>query len=69
MMVDVKMFQRELTQLINKHSIENVGDMPDFIMAEMLVKIIFAIGTASKINLDWHGTDSVCHPKDKESPK
>ena len=59
-------FREKLQHLINSHSIENVCDMPDFIMADMICGIISQIGIASKRNLDWHGTDSVCHPK-KES--
>jgi len=56
-------FEKELTQLINKHSIENILDMPDFLIAEMLINIINSIGYISKKNLDWHGCDSICHPK------
>lgn len=56
-------FEEELRQLINKHSIENVLDMPDFLIAEMLINVINSIGPISKRNLDWHGCDSVCHPK------
>lgn len=56
-------FKNELTDLINKHCIENKCDMPDFILAEMLCNLINAIGGSVKDTLDWHGTDSVCHPK------
>ena len=57
-------FNAELRELINKHSIENIADMPDFIMANMLCGLISQIGIASKQTLDWHGTDSICHPKE-----
>ena len=56
-------FQSELAELINRYSIENLCDMPDFLLAEMLVGILKATGSASKKNLDWHGCDSICHPK------
>ena len=56
-------FKKELEHIINTNSIENECDMPDFILAEMVVGIIEVIGKASKQNLDWHGTDSICHPK------
>ena len=46
-------FQKELEELINKHSVENVVGMPDFLMAEMLVGLIKSIGKASKKNRDW----------------
>jgi len=56
-------FQKELEGLINKYSIENRCDMPDFILAQMLVNLIRTLGYSIKRNLDWHGTDSVCHHK------
>ena len=58
----MKKFKKELAVLINKHSIENVCDMPDFLLAEMIVNIIQGIGRPLKTCLDWHGCDSVCHP-------
>jgi len=51
-----------LETLINKHSIENACDMPDFLLAEMIVNIIKGISKPIKQCLDWHGCDSVCHP-------
>ncbi len=56
-------FKKELEILINKHCIENTCDMPDFILAEMVCNFITTIGTSIKGNLDWHGCDSICHPK------
>ncbi len=58
----MKAFQKELENLINKHSIENICDVPDFILAEMIVRIIEGIGVPIKKTLDWHGCDSICHP-------
>ena len=55
-------FQKELESLINKHSIENVVDMPDFILAGMICRMIDAMGDSLKKNLDWHGCNSICHP-------
>lgn len=57
-------FKKELEILINKHCIENKCDMPDFILAEMICNIIEGIGPLFKKSLDWHGCDSICHPKD-----
>ena len=59
-------FEKELAVLINKHSIENRCDVPDFLLAEMIVNFIQAIGEPIKKTLDWHGCDSVCHPNPKE---
>ena len=58
-------FQKELEHLINKYSIENKCDMPDFLLAEMVVGFINNIGESIKKNLDWHGCDSVCHQLNK----
>lgn len=62
----MKEFQSELASLINKHSIENEVAMPDFLLAELLCRVIKAIGKPVKKTLDWHGGDSVCHPKPTE---
>ena len=60
---EVTDFQKELEALINKHSIENRVDMPDFLLAEMICRFIDAVGEPVKRTLDWHGCNSVCHPK------
>lgn len=59
-------FKKELESLINKHSIENMVDMPDFILASMICRMIEAIGPSIKRNLAWHGCDSICHPSTSE---
>ncbi len=63
----MKDFEEELTALINKHSIENVADVPDFILADMICRMIEAIGPNIKRTLDWHGCNSVCHPGAQET--
>ena len=55
-------FEKELTHLINRHSIEYVVDMPDFLLAGMICRMIAAMGPSIKKTLDWHGCDSGCHP-------
>ena len=57
----MKEFKKELEGLINKYSIENKCDMPDFLLAEMIVNIIEGVSNPIKRCLDWHGCDSVCH--------
>lgn len=60
-------FQKELESLLNAHCIENECDMPDFLLAEMIVNFIRAAGEPIKKTLDWHGCDSICHPaKERE---
>ena len=56
-------FEKELKHLINKYSVENTCDMPDFLLAKMIVNLIVTMGFSIKANLDWHGCDSVRHPK------
>jgi len=55
-------FEAELRELINKNSIENFTDMPDFLLAKMICRFIEAVGPSIKDTLDWHGCNSVCHP-------
>jgi hypothetical protein len=60
-------FKKELEDLLNSHCIENVCDMPDFLLAEMIINFIKAVGGPIKRTLDWHGCDSICHPKEKDN--
>ena len=62
-----KEFEAELASLLNKYSMENYWDMPDFLMASMVTNFITECGHTMKSNLDWHGADSVCHPKQEEN--
>jgi hypothetical protein len=56
----INQFEVELKELINKHSIENTADMPEFLLADMICRFIEAVGPSIKDTLDWHGCDSVC---------
>jgi len=60
---NIDKFKNELTHLINKYSIENEWDMPDFLISEMITRFIITCGPTMRKNLDWHGVDSVCHPR------
>ena len=48
-------FKRELTTLLNRYSIENNSDTPDFILAEYILKSLEAFETATKIRDEWYG--------------
>ena len=61
-------FEKDLTTLLNRYSIENVADMPDFLLAEMICCMVEAIGPIVKKTLDWHGCDTVCHPRSQTCP-
>lgn len=54
-----KAFEDELSDLLNRHSIENLCDMPDYLLASMIRKMIIAIGPSIKETLDWHGCFSM----------
>ncbi len=51
-------FQRELTQLINKYSIENYSNTPDFILAEYLINCLEAYNNAVNKREKWYGREN-----------
>jgi hypothetical protein len=57
----VEEFKKSLAHLINQHNIENIVDMPDFILADMICNMILSMGPSIKQTLDWHGCNSICH--------
>ena len=62
----MKQFEKELTKLINRRCIENICDIPDFLLASMICNYIKYVASITKEVLDWHGCDSICHPKNTE---
>ena len=51
---DMEGFEKGLTDLINRHSIENMVDMPDYLLSEMICRMINAMGPDIKKTLNWH---------------
>ena len=49
------LFQKDLEHLINKHSLESLLGMPDFIMAEMLTDILGTIAYKTEKANVWSG--------------
>ena len=47
-MSDMKKFEKELTVLINKHSMENGSDIPDYILAHYLCECLTNINTVHR---------------------
>ncbi len=47
-------FERELSALINKHSMENKSDTPDFILTDYLMGCLDNYELATKRRQDWH---------------
>lgn len=50
-------FQEELTNLINKHSLENESNTPDYILAEFLKGALDIYNTTMKKRGKWHSAD------------
>ena len=48
-------FRDELEVLINRHSIENGSNTPDFILAEYLTRCLFAFEAATNHRERWYG--------------
>lgn len=50
-------FERELSSLLNKHSLENESDTPDFILASYLNKCLEVYNATIKARDKWFGVD------------
>lgn len=51
-------FKSELTTLINKHSLENITNTPDYILADYLLNCLEAFYDAIHARNQWHSADS-----------
>ena len=52
-----KSFVRELSDLINKHSMENGSDTPDFILAGFLSDVLTSWNLAVKRREEWRSSE------------
>lgn len=50
-------FEKELQHLINRHSMENVSNTPDFILAQYLRACLLAWNTGVQQRETWYGRD------------
>ena len=50
-------FRKELRDLINKHSLENASDTPDFILAKYLSACLRSFDLAVKERDNWYRPD------------
>lgn len=66
---DAPDFISELRNLINKHSMENASNTPDFILAQYLTNCLRAWNQATQQRETWHGRDArpTCPPNNKVS--
>ena len=47
-------FKKELQHLINKYSLEQNSNTPDFILAEYLRECLVAFNNATEASAHWH---------------
>lgn len=59
-------FKKELESLINKHSMENGSDTPDFILASFLSSCLKAFDRAVVRRTKWYGKNASADSEDKE---
>lgn len=50
-------FEQEISSIINKYSLENVSNTPDFILARYLNNCLDAFNSATKTRSKWYGTE------------
>ena len=50
-------FENEMQALINRHSLENESDTPDFILAQFLNESLTAFNAATRHRTAWYGHD------------
>jgi hypothetical protein len=49
-----KQFKEELRDLINRHSLENGSDTPDFILTEYLIECLKNFNKITKKRSNWY---------------
>jgi hypothetical protein len=60
-------FQKELASLVNRYSLENGSDTPDYILADYLMGCLDTFNDALHRRENWHGR-GVCLPKEPTTP-
>lgn len=48
---------RELSSWINRNSLENLSNTPDFILAEYLMQCLESFSKATLLREDWYGRE------------
>lgn len=54
----MEQFEKELAELINKHSIENGSNTPDFVLAAYLVRCLEALNSCIKSRDGFYGVET-----------
>ena len=55
-MKNEKLFKNELCDLINRYSLENESNVPDFILTEYLISCLKAFNKANRKSNKWHSS-------------
>jgi len=55
--MNLQAFQKELTELINKHSIENGSNTPDFILGQFLMDCLLSFNKSNQQREKWYGRE------------
>ncbi len=55
--INYDQFQKDLEEVINKHSMENGSNTPDFILAHYLVDCLKSFNKTSKAREKWYGKE------------
>ena len=59
----VEEFERDLTSLINRHSLEHTfGDTPDFVLARYVVDCLDAFEHGTRLRGTWYGSEPTTEP-------
>lgn len=54
-------FRKELENLINRYSVENLSDTPDFILANYINDCLYVFETATLARDKWYGFKTMKH--------
>ena len=60
-------FEEELANLINRHSLGNKSNTPDFILAQYIAGCLLVFETAIQQRENWYGRDPSETPTDCET--
>lgn len=62
-------FRQELEQLINRNSLENGSNTPDFILADYMIRCLETFDMTMKRRAEWYDAPKVnAHPGDSDPP-
>ena len=67
-MINIEEFKKDLSSLINKYSIENRSNTPDYLIADYLFHCLLAFETVTNRRNKWYGDKRLyVRPQDIES--